>query len=249
MVRATRLMELSDRLHADMDLSVAALARDFGVSIRTLRRDIATLRDVGLPVTGQTGPGGGIRLEGSRGVTAVHLTLPEVMALWLASRLARQSSVLPWSESATSALQKLLASVPKQQADSLRAILRRVFVGGPASAALASTAGRTPANLLTLFEEAFTSGTGLGFDYTDGKGARSSRRIEPHGLLVEPPVWYMLSVDVEKQAMRTFRMDRVDRPRSLPNIRFRPDLRTALAQLPTTGSLVRADTGRLVARA
>lgn len=241
-------MKLSDRLRAEAEVSVTGLARDFGVSNRTLRRDLATLRDAGMPIVGQAGRGGGIRLDGARGVTAVHLTLSEVLALWLASRLSRQSSLLPWSEAATSALHKLLASVPKQRADSLRAILRRVFVGCPASTALASAVGRTPMNLLTLFEEAFTSGSGLGFDYTDGKGGRSSRRIEPHGLLVEPPVWYILSVDVDKRANRTFRMDRVERPRPLPEIRFRPDLKTALGQLPTTGNFARADTGRAVVR-
>ncbi len=50
----------------------------------------------------------------------------------------------------------------------------------------------------------------------------SVRRIEPHGLLVKAPVWYVLARDVEKQAPRMFRMDRVSRPRLLESRRFLP---------------------------
>lgn len=239
-------MNLAGRLRAQPDATVAQLAAEHGVSARTALRDLATLREMGLPITGQAGPGGGIRLEGLRGVTAVHLTFAEVMALWLASRLAREASVLPWSQAATSALHKLLASLPIARADSLRSVLRRVFVGRPASAALAATAGHTPDELLTVFEQAFSAGNGMRFLYTDAQGRRSTREIEPHGLLVEPPVWYLLARDTVKGMPRTFRMDRIEQPSVLERVSFRPDLKLTLGQLPPTGRYVRADSGRPV---
>lgn len=248
MPRSTRLIAMASRLRAEPDATVSQLAAEFGTSDRTVLRDLATLRDTGMPITGQAGPGGGIRLEGSRGLTAVHLNLGEAMALWLASRLARESSVLPWSEAATSALNKLLVSLPRQRADSLSRILRRVFVGRPASASLAGTVGSTPAELLTLFEQAFTSGCGMRFVYADAQGRRSVRHIEPHGLLVEPPVWYLLARDVDKGAARTFRMDRIRQPVLDEGTRFHPDLKLALGQLPPIGRYVRADNGRAVLR-
>ncbi|MGQ3054687.1 MAG: helix-turn-helix transcriptional regulator [Roseateles sp.] len=240
------MIAIVSRLRAAPDATVAQLAGEFDVSERTMLRDLATLRDTGMPITGQSGPGGGIRLEGSRGLTAVHLTLGEVMALWLAARLARESSVLPWSDAAASALNKLLVSVPASRADSLRLVLRRVFVGRPAGAGLAATIGRTPDELLTVFEQAFSSGCGMRFLYTDAQGRASTREVEPHGLLVEPPVWYLLAWDRRKAAARTFRMDRIDQPVVIDDLRFRPDLRLALSQLPPTGRYVRADTGRAV---
>ena len=234
MSRADRLMDLADRLRGATDTTVAALAAELEVSPRTVLRDLAALRDRGLPITGQAGPGGGIRLEGSRGLTAVHLSVAEVIAIWLAARLAREASHLPWSAAASSGLSKVLASLPEPRARQLRALCRRVFVGPPAGPDIRSTAGRPPAELLRLFEEAFSSGIGLGFDYTDRAEKRSVRRIEPHGLLVETPVWYLLARDVEKGAPRTFRMDRITRPRLLPDVTFRPDLRLIRAQLPDT---------------
>jgi predicted DNA-binding transcriptional regulator YafY len=83
-----------------------------------------------------------------------------------------------------------------------------------------------------MFEEAFSHGVGLGFAYSDRDGQPSQRRVEPHGLLVEPPVWYVLARDVDKRKPRTFRMDRISRPRVLPDIVFRPDVSVIRAQLP-----------------
>jgi predicted DNA-binding transcriptional regulator YafY len=57
------------------------------------------------------------------------------------------------------------------------------------------------------------------------------RRIEPHGLLVQSPVWYILARDVEKQAPRMFRMDRIAAPRLLSDVTFHPDAAVARALL------------------
>lgn len=232
MPRAERLLELTDRLRGHAETTVQALARELRVSPRTMLRDLAALRDRGLPISGQAGPGGGIRLDGARGLTAVHLSLTEVIAIWLAAQLSREATELPWSEAASSGMAKLLASLPRLRAQQLRTLCRRVFAGPPASADIRATAGRSPPELLRLFEEAFSAGTGLGFHYTDRLGKSSHRKIEPHGLLVEPPVWYVLARDVEKAAARTFRMDRITRPRLLPDIRFHPDLKLIREQLP-----------------
>lgn len=224
MTRAERLMDLADLLRGLEGTTVGALAEELGVSERTVLRDLSSLRRRGMPITGEAGPGGGIRLEGSRGITAVHLSLAEVVSLWLAATLSREASDLPWGESARSALSKLLASLSKDRARELRILCRRVIVGRPATARVRDGMGATPKELLQLFEDAFTRGVGLGFEYVDRLGRGSSRRVEPHGLLVETPVWYVLARDVDKGEPRMFRMDRIERPRILAELTFRPSL-------------------------
>jgi len=232
MVRAERLLALGGRLRGSDTTSIRDLAAGLGVSRRTLLRDLATLRDHGLPITGQSGPGGGVRLEGDRGITAVHLSIAEVVAIWLGARLSREASDLPWGQAADSGMAKLLASLAKAKTRALRALCRRVVVGPPSSAEVRAGAGSPPPELLRLFEEAFSGGVGLGFHYTDREGRESTRRTEPHGLLVTTPVWYVLGRDVDKDEPRTFRMDRIARPRLLRDIAFRPDLEVIRAQLP-----------------
>lgn len=107
------------------------------------------------------------------------------------------------------------------------------MVGPPASTKVSASAGRTPPELLRLFEEALSAGTGIGLHYQDRDGKVSVRRIEPHGLLVQSPVWYVLARDVEKSEPRMFRMDRISKPRLLCDLSFRPDASVIWEQLPS----------------
>jgi predicted DNA-binding transcriptional regulator YafY len=231
MPRAERLMELADLVRARGATTVAELARELDVSRRTLLRDLGALRERGMLITGEAGRGGGIRLD-ERGVSTVHFSLSEIVAIWLGARLSRAASDLPWGDAATSGMAKLLASLPTPKARALRALCRRVVVGQPASPNIRAGAGAAPPELLRLFEEAFSGGLGLAFQYTDREGRASTRRIEPHGLLVQSPVWYILARDVGKGEPRMFRMDRIARPRILPELVFRPDVRIVEVQLP-----------------
>jgi predicted DNA-binding transcriptional regulator YafY len=225
-------MELANLLRGREATTIDHLARELDVSRRTVLRDLAALREHGMPISGEAGPGGGVRLEGERGLAAIHLSLGEIVAIWLGARLSQAASDLPWGEAANSAMVKLLASLPAAKARTLRALCRRVVVGKPASATIRAGAGGTPNELLRLFEEAFSMGIGLGFYYTDREGRKTTRRIEPHGLLAEPPVWYVLARDVDKGEPRMFRMDRIARPRLLRDVTFRPDLGVVQTQLP-----------------
>ncbi|HEY3233838.1 MAG TPA: WYL domain-containing protein, partial [Polyangiaceae bacterium] len=58
---------------------------------------------------------------------------------------------------------------------------------------------------------AFSTSRVLRFDYVDREGRRSRRRVEPHGLLVRAPLWYIIAWDLSKDAPRIFRMERAPR--------------------------------------
>lgn len=210
------------------------LASELGVSRRTVLRDVATLRDRGVPIDGDPGRGGGLRLDRERDRAAVHLGVTEIASLWLAATLSSQATALPWAHAARAALRKLAEGLPRARSARLDDLRRRVVVGPPASTVVARDAGATTSEVLTAFESAFGDGVGLAFDYRDRDGRRSHRRVEPHGLLVQPPVWYALAIDLDARAPRMFRMDRMSRPRLLPSVRFVPDVAKVLdPALPT----------------
>ncbi len=199
-------------LRARGTTTVAEAARAFDVSTRTLTRDLDRLRARDIPIDADRGRGGGIRIDPSRAVPAVRLTLDEVIGLVLAVALARRTSALPFGRSARDGVDKLLATLPKARARGLDRLLARVVIGPPASAAvIASLAPARPA-VLECFEKAFHLGRTLAFTYVDRNGATSRREVEPHGLLVQVPAWYVLGLDVARDLPRMFRLDRMSRP-------------------------------------
>jgi predicted DNA-binding transcriptional regulator YafY len=223
MTRVDRVFELLDYLRAHDATTVAIIARDLRVHRRTVLRDLATLRERGWPIRAEAGPGGGVLLDRDRGLAAVHLSGDEIASLWLASQLSASVSQLPWNAAARSALDKAFASLPAPRAKVLRRLIRRVLVGRPASTRIRDELGPVPPDLLTAFEQAFSQDACLAFDYVDRHGHPSRRVVEPHGLLIEAPAWYILARDTASGAARMFRMDRIRRAQPRPDQRFVPD--------------------------
>jgi predicted DNA-binding transcriptional regulator YafY len=202
-------MDLLEFLRAREVTHLAEIAAALGVSTRTVLRDLGTLRDRGWPIRADTGPGGGIRLERDRGVAAVHLTVDELAFLWLATKLSESVSAVPWSHVARGALDKALGSLPPERVKTMRRLVRRIVIGRPASPRIVEGLGRPSPDVLAAFERAFAASVCLRFDYADRHGRRTTRVVEPHGLLAEVPAWYLLTRDTASGLARLFRLDRV----------------------------------------
>ena len=213
--RAERLEALIAALRASEGTSMTALAEELGVSVRTIRRDIATLRQRGLDIEGDRGRGGGVRFSRVAPLPPLRLDEREAIGLWLSVQIARRATGMPWSRSSSVAIHKVVSALPSARRAQLRRLSDRIVVGGPASPNQRATAGEISPSLLEVFERCFSDGVCLGFQYRDRVGKTTQRVVEPHGLFIESPVWYVLAVDVEKDAHRMFRMDRISNPRAL----------------------------------
>jgi predicted DNA-binding transcriptional regulator YafY len=94
--------------HATADDLAVAL----GVDVRTVERDIARLRDVGIPIAARRGPGGGFLLDVPPAVAPVQLSPGEIAAL-----IASVAAVGPYvSATAHSALTRLLEALQPGEA-------------------------------------------------------------------------------------------------------------------------------------
>jgi predicted DNA-binding transcriptional regulator YafY len=190
--------------------SVADLAHQLGVSRRTVLRDLASLRTRGFTIRGEGGRGGGVLLDASSVLLSSRLAADEVVSLVLSVAIMRAAPWIPFAAGADRALAKIEGALPADRLRELRRLMRRILVGDPTGAATPAANAVEP-GLLPAFEQAFTSSRVLCFDYIDREARRSRRRVEPHGLLVRAPLWYVIAWDLDKDAARLFRMDRVRR--------------------------------------
>lgn len=214
--RSERIDALVAALRARGTASMTELAQDLDVSVRTVRRDVAALRARGMDIEGERGRGGGVRFARFAPLPPIHLDEDQAVAMWLSVQMARRVAGLPFSRGGNAGINKVLAGLPSERRSQLRRLCARIVVGAPARDSLRASAGATCSTLLEAFERCFSQGLCLGFQYCDRKGNTTQRRVEPHGIFVELPVWYVLAVDIDKEgAQRMFRMDRISQPRPL----------------------------------
>jgi predicted DNA-binding transcriptional regulator YafY len=190
--------------------TAAEAAEHFCVTQRTILRDIDALRARGEPILSSPGPGGGFQLDTFARLPAARLTVEEVIGLTLAVGTARRVAAgVPYALAADHAVDRLIATLPRERAVELRHLMRHVIVGASAPWQVSASVESVEEGFMGKFERAFTSHRVLSFDYTDRLGQATQRVIEPHGLLLHLPIWYVIAHDRLRDAPRMFRVDRM----------------------------------------
>ena len=110
--RVERQQALIEHLHAARGrrVQLSELADEFGVSDRTIARDVERLRLSGVPLHTHQGRGGGVSLPPAHGAITIVFDLPEAAALM--SSLAALGPTV--SDSAASAMRKLIKALKAQ---------------------------------------------------------------------------------------------------------------------------------------
>ncbi len=189
-------------------MTVAGLAAEFGMSPRTLFRDIAVLRARGLPVEADRGRGGGIRLDRHWGVGRLALNYREAIELLVSLTVAERMGA-PWMMANLGPVRrKLEASFSPAMRDRIRGLRARILIGKGASVPVLQ-GFRAPGEAAGEVFAAFLERRVLEFGYSDAEGRGTDRRVEPQFLLLNAPVWYLVAWDIGRNAPRTFRMDRI----------------------------------------
>jgi len=207
--RLERLDLLASRLKAEDQLTIPILAAEFGVSGRTIARDVAILRSKGLPIETDSGRGGGIRINRMWGIGRVTLNHQEAIELLFSISIAEKLDA-PWLFQSLSAVKrKLTASLSPAMQTRIKGLRQRIHVGSSTTPQILSGfQAPVPDNMAAVFR-AFTELRRIQITYSDSDGKITCRSIEPHHLLLTSPVWYLLAWDMEKEAIRMFRCDRI----------------------------------------
>jgi predicted DNA-binding transcriptional regulator YafY len=192
--------------------TIADLAAEVGASRRTVLRDISALRDEGFVIHSEAGRGGGLQLDPQSLQTTTRLSVAEVFALLISVASMRAAGNLPFAGLADAGLAKIEKALPPDKVRDLRRFLDCLYVGQLSPLVDISDLGAMDPALLPAFETAFLQRQSLGFRYRDAKGAVTNRVVEPHAMLILPPLWYLVAWDPARDAFRHFRMDRISGP-------------------------------------
>ncbi|MEU9988888.1 YafY family protein [Streptomyces sp. NPDC048045] len=204
---SARLLRLLSLLSSRPSWTCAELAGRMEVTDRTVRRDVARLRELGYTVDSDAGPWGGYRLRAGSRVPPLILDDEEALAVAVGLREAALSDALGGDQAALSALLKLRQVLPRRIADRLGE-LDDAFVRLPGTDAPQIRPG-----LLLELATACRLGERVRLSYTDGEGRATVRDVDPYRLVHTGRRWYFVARDVARGQWRTFRADRVDRLR------------------------------------
>src|ERR671938_897393 len=124
-VTSTRTLRLLSLLQSRRHWSGPDLADRLGISVRTLRRDVDRLRELGYPVDAQRGADGGYQLAAGAALPPLVLDDDEAVALALGLQAAAAEPVEGLAESSVSALAKVAQVMPprlRRRVEALRAV-------------------------------------------------------------------------------------------------------------------------------
>jgi len=203
-----RLLELLELLQAQPLITGREISDRLTIDPRTVRRYVEALQQLGIPVEGQRGVGGGYRIRPGYRLPPLMLTDDEAVAVALGVQAAGRLGLSGSAEAVEGALVKIHRVLP----DGLR---RRVE-------ALEETLDFTSASrqgapvsgeLVLVIADAIRRRRRLRTTYRAFSGEETRRELSPHGLVVHSGRWYLAAYDHLRDDLRTFRVDRMLRLR------------------------------------
>ncbi len=199
MSRAQRLLDLIQVLRRHRrPVAGAALAAEIGVSLRTLYRDIETLKAQGAPIDGEAGVG--YVLRPGFMLPPLMLSEEEIEALVLGSRWVSERADGLLGKAARNVLAKIGAVLPDDLKDGIDASGLLIGPGAPIAAGDAE---------LTAIRQAIRSERKMQIAYSDEFGSGTERMIWPFGLAFYDRVRVVVAWCELRDGYRHFRTDRI----------------------------------------
>jgi predicted DNA-binding transcriptional regulator YafY len=200
---SARLLRLLTLLESRREWSGAQLAERLQISPRTVRNDVARLRELGYPVEATPGVAGGYRLASGAAMPPLLLEDDEAVAVAVALRSSAGGGVSGIEETSVRALVKLEQVFPAR-------LRRRVNALQAYTVAITPTSGPTvDAHALATIAAACRDLEVMRVDYRKQDGTESTRSLEPYRLVHLGRRWYLVAWDRDRTGWRTFRVDRM----------------------------------------
>jgi predicted DNA-binding transcriptional regulator YafY len=200
----SRLLALLELLQTQPLTTGREVADRLGIDRRTVRRYVAALQHLDIPVEGQRGVGGGYRIRPGFRLPPLMLTDDEAVVVALGLVAARHLGLDTTSQpvdGASAKIRRVLPDALRRQVEALETTLG--FTTPPTAGA--PVAGTT----VLVLADAIRRRRRVRAGYRSFEGTETHRELSPYGLVIHSGRWYLAAYDHVRDDMRTFRIDRM----------------------------------------
>jgi predicted DNA-binding transcriptional regulator YafY len=215
MNRIDRISAILIQLQSRRVVKASDIAERFGISLRTVYRDVKTLEEAGIPLMGEAGVGYSI-MDGYR-LPPVMFTREEATAFLTAEKLMEKLTDPSSDENYKSAMYKIRSVLRMAEKDFLENIDGHIEVFRSRR-----IAGKNlDLNPLQIILKCIGERTVLSIHYFAAHSQQNTERcIEPVGVFYQDNYWHLIAWCRLRQDYRDFRLDRISNI-SLTGERFR----------------------------
>ncbi len=213
----TRLLTILELLQTHPQMSGDELARRLEVEPRTVRRYILMLQEMGMPVEGNRGPGGGYRLRPGYKLPPLLFTEEEATAITLGLLGTQWLELRLPAPAVEGALAKVFRVLPLRGRERLQGLTAAMALSPNRHTA------RPDAALLVSLSDAVQERRRIRIEYGTRDHAVSERTVEPYGIAGWQGYWYLAAYCTMRQGLRLFRVDRIRQVTSVDEHFTRPE--------------------------
>lgn len=227
MNRLERISAILIRLQSRSIVTAAQLADQYGITIRTVYRDIRVLEEAGIPIVSSAGRGYSL-VDGFK-LPPLMFTPDEAIAFLMAEKLTAKQTDGDISRYYRSGMDKIRAVMRNSEKEALDQIDNSIVVH--------RVTHKLPTpSLLQPLLNAIMHHKAVQMEYrANYSGEQTQRTIEPLGICHMNENWYLLAHCLLRNDYRTFHIGRISRftPTDRDFSRTHPSLQTLLDRFET----------------
>ncbi len=199
----SRVLTVLELLQSRPSITGPELAGRLEMDVRTVRRYITHLQDIGIPIEATLGRNGGYRLRPGFKLPPLMFTEEEATAIMLGLLASTWLEVGQSSIAIEGALAKVSRVLPTRARERLQAVSSHLVLFPHHQQA------RPDASLLIDLSEAIHASLRIAIDYRSLGTGSTHRKVEPYGMNGWRGHWYLVGYCCLRQDYRVFRLDRI----------------------------------------
>ncbi len=199
----TRVLAVLELLQSRGRMTGAELAQRLEVDIRTLRRYITMLQDLGIPIVAERGRNGAYELSAGFKLPPMMFTNDEALALAMGLLAAQQLGLAEIVHAIESARAKLEQVLPLELKSRVRALTETITLDFDAIPT--AVAGQ----VMVTLSGAAQQQRRVYMRYRSSQYDETDREFDPYGLAYRQGKWYVVGRCHLRHGLRSFRLDRI----------------------------------------